>query len=624
MFFFWCENVIIQFIRKVSDYMEVDMRIVRLKGVYFMILVIAFVMFCGMSVMAQDYETGDIDRIYITCDKEMNNLTKAVYESAVIEVVRKDGKIDVSDHQAFVKLRGNSTLKAEKKPVKIKFSSKVSVLGMDKGKKWNVLANAFDKTLMRNALCLELGTRMGLNYISQTRFVDLYYNNQLIGNYLITEPVEAGTGKVEIDESGDDFLIELERERYESDVTYVQTKNGIRFAINEPEIPTDSQYKNIENYLMKVENALKTNRLSEYSKYIDVDSFINYYIVSEIFKAVDFNYSSTRFYVKDNKMYAGPLWDVDLSSGNASKTFYKDYYEGNISYRKLFCTQMKWYSYLIKSDEFISRLNERVKKMFTTIENMYTKNGLGNSRIDYLLESYRKSFERNYESVLDGGAGWSITKRYSICDNPIGLEFENHPKTYIENVTMLRNWLKNRVDYLRKEWAEIRNNRVDDLEAEKKSYNSIALSWYNSGEADGNEIWCRTLKGKYKLVKTIFNGYAGECTIKKLKPGIKYTFKVRSFIKNGSGKIYSDFVSVHKTIKFKSPKCKVKKLNNGLRISWNKVKGADGYIIYRKNKKAVVIKGNKKNKFVFKKAKSKKRYKVRAYVKCAGKKIISK
>ena len=331
------------------------MRRDRLKGAYFVTLVIAFIMLCGMSVMAQDYEADDIDRIYITCDKEMNHLTKAVYESAAIEVVKKDGTVDVSDNQAFVKLRGNSTLKAEKKPVKIKFSSKVSVLGMDKGKKWNVLANAFDKTLMRNALCLELGTKMGLNYISQTGFVDLYYNNQLIGNYLITEPVEAGTGKVEIDESGNDFLIELERERYESDVTYVQTKNGLRFAINEPEVPTDIQYKNIESYLLKVENALKTNRLSEYSKYIDVDSFINYYIVSEIFKAVDFNYSSTRFYVKDNKMYAGPLWDVDLSSGNASKTFYKDYYEGDISYKKLFCTQMKWYSYLIKSDEFINR-----------------------------------------------------------------------------------------------------------------------------------------------------------------------------------------------------------------------------------------------------------------------------
>ena len=116
------------------------MRRDRLKGAYFVTLVIAFIMLCGMSVMAQDYEADDIDRIYITCDKEMNHLTKAVYESAAIEVVKKDGTVDVSDNQAFVKLRGNSTLKAEKKPVKIKFSSKVSVLGMDKGKKWNVLS----------------------------------------------------------------------------------------------------------------------------------------------------------------------------------------------------------------------------------------------------------------------------------------------------------------------------------------------------------------------------------------------------------------------------------------------------------------------------------------------------
>lgn len=351
------------------------MRTSRLKGAYLTVLITAFVMFCGMKVMAQQSDTSDIDRIYITCDKEINNLTKANYETATIEVVRADGTIDISDVNASVKLRGNSTMKAEKKPVKIKFSSKVSVLGMDKGKKWNVLANAFDKTLMRNALCLELGTKMGLDYTSQIRFVDLYYNNKLCGNYLITEPIETGTGKVEIDETGNDFMLELERERYESDVTYVQTKNGVRFAINEPEVPTDNQYKNIEEYLKKVESSLKTYRMSEYSKYIDVDSFVNYYIVSEIFKAVDFNYSSTRFYVKNDKMYAGPLWDVDLSSGNASKKFYKDYYDGNISYKKLYCTQMKWYSYLIKSDEFISKLNERVKKMIVTIENMYQKNG---------------------------------------------------------------------------------------------------------------------------------------------------------------------------------------------------------------------------------------------------------
>ena len=68
----------------------------------------------------------------------------------------------------------------------------------------------------------------------------------------------------------------------------------------------------------------------------------------------------------------------------------------------------------------------------------------------------------------------------------------------------------------------------------------------------------------------------------------------------------------------------MKKLNKGVRISWNKIKGADGYIVYRKNKKVAVIKGNKKNKYVVKKAKSKKKFKVKAFVKYAGKKIVSK
>ena len=58
--------------------MEVHMRRDRLKGAYFVTLVIAFIMLCGMSVMAQDYEADDIDRIYITCDKEMNHLRKII------------------------------------------------------------------------------------------------------------------------------------------------------------------------------------------------------------------------------------------------------------------------------------------------------------------------------------------------------------------------------------------------------------------------------------------------------------------------------------------------------------------------------------------------------------------
>ena len=606
-----------------------------MKKIFGSLVIVFLMMMLGhVSVNAEAvYDASDIERIYITSETALSSLQKE-YADARVEVVLKDGTVEISDFQASVKLRGNSTSKAEKKPFKVKFSTKQSVLGMDPGKKWNLLANAFDKTLIRNKLAFELADQIGLKYISQSRFVDVYYNGILQGNYLITEPVESGKNQVDIEETetSADFMIELERERYESDVTYVNSKSGVRFAINVPETPTATQTTGIKSYVDKTETALKTYKLSEYEKYIDVDSFDNYYIVCEIFKAVDFNYSSTRFYVKDGKMYAGPIWDVDLSSGNASSKFYKDYYKDGVSYKDLYCTEMKWYHYLIQSDEFVQKVNARLHEIYPIVENMYQTNARGVNRIDFLTETYQKSFARNYADIKDGGAGWSLTKRYSVCDNPQGLELDPQPAAYEENVSLLKSWLSNRVSYLEKEWAGIKNNYVDSLVIEKKSSVKVHLSWFNHGVADGNEIYLKIAKGKYKLVKTIKNGLTQECTIKNIKPGVKYSFRVRSYILSASGKVYSDYVSKSKKLKLKSPKLKIKKISNNRRkLTWKKTAGADGYVIYggsrKKNlKKLKTIKGVQKTSYLKKNIKSGKKYyfKVKAYVKVQGKKYYSK
>lgn len=602
-------------------------------AVAMMVMAICF-MFVADVKAETEYGTSDIERVYIECDTAINDLTKADYVSAKIVVVNKDGSVDLEDAEGKVKLRGNSTSKAEKKPVNIKLSSKQSVLGMDKGKKWCILANAFDKSLIRNKLCFDLADKLGLNYISQSRFIDLYFNNELMGSYLITEPVDPGSNLVDIEEEGDDFMLEIERERYEEEVTYIETRSRVRFAINVPEVPTTEQVTNIEKYVNNLETAFKTKKMSEYSKYIDVDSFVNYYVLCEIFKAVDFNYSSTRFYVKDGKMYAGPVWDVDLSSGNASPVFYSGYYDNGVSYKGIHCTEMKWYEYLMKSDEFVAKVNARIKEMFPTIENMYKSNNLGTNQIDLLLADYGTSFERNYLSKEEGGAGWSITKRYSTCDNPRGLEYTEHADNYLGNVEMLRNWLQNRVNYLQSEWSSIENNYVDTFEATKKSYNKIYLSWYNNGVADGNEIYYKEKGGKYKLLKTINDGYKQEYTVKNLKPGIKYYFQVRSFVNSSEGKVYSKFVTVSKKLKLASPKkVKVKRISSKkAKVTWKKVKGADGYVVYAANKKGgkykqvKVIKGNKKLTYLKKNCKKVKKYyfKVKAYVKYNGKRYLSK
>lgn len=598
------------------------------------IIVMAMCLIIGgaSQVKAQEYETADIERMYINCETDINALTKEDYVSAEITVVNKDGSVDMQDLEGQVKLRGNSTSKAEKKPVNIKLSSKQSILGMEKGKKWCILANAFDKSLIRNALCFDLANKMGLKYISQSRFVDLYYNDKYIGSYLIAEPVDPGSNLVDIEEEGDDFMLEIERERKEEGVTYITAKGGTRFAVNVPEEPTGTQVAAIEKKVSDIENALRTYKYSEYSKYIDVDSFVNYYIVSEIFKAVDFNYSSTRFYMKDGKLYAGPVWDVDLSSGNASSRFYTGYYNNGVSYKDLFCTEMKWYEYLFRSDEFVALVNERFNKMLPTIQNMYQTNTLGTNYIDTLMATYKPSFLRNYTAAEEGGAGWSITFRYSTCDNRLGLEYDSHPATYDANVEFLRTWLKNRVDYLQTTWKTYEKyNATKFLKVDKSTNTKVYLSWYNKGAADGVEIYVKSQGGKYKLVKTVKSGDMRKYTVKNLKPGVKYTFRVRSFVNGKNGKVYTDYSNtISNKVALKSPKAKIKKKGKKVTITWKKVNGVDGYIVYSVNKKGklkkvTTIKNAKKTKYVIKKAKSNvKKYKVKAFVKVNGKQIISK
>ncbi len=336
----------------------------------------------GSFVTEEAGTYDDIPQVYINTQGEV---TKDYFPEAntTITVVDKEGGTysDIIDTVSNIKIRGNSTASANKKPWNIKFDSKRNVLGMTKGKKWCLLANAYDKSLMRNKLALEMGHSINMPYTSESRYVEVYINGTYNGNYLLATPVEVKKERVNIDAydaDSLDVLLELGT-RYEADVNhFTTTVLGTTFDVNDPEkdgeIATDelnAKIERIKNYLNNYETCLKTGNYNEIVKYMDVDSFVDFYVISEFFKNADFNFSSTRFYIKNNKIYAGPLWDFDLSCGNLNPNSYADYYDDGVSYKNYRCRKMTWYAKLFDTDWFQAKVQKRFEEMQYIIQNMY-------------------------------------------------------------------------------------------------------------------------------------------------------------------------------------------------------------------------------------------------------------
>lgn len=383
----------------------------------------------------------DVPKVYINT---FNIVSKEIYVGAIIKIYDPQEKFDeINEDEGSVKIRGNSTASGAKKPYNIKFSSKETVLGLGKAKKWCLLANMYDKTLIRNKIFYDFATEIGMKYVPNSAFVDVYVNDNYCGNYLLTEAVDTGKYGVDIDTDGNEFLFEFEPWEKYSNPEWIRTPlYGILLGFNEPEEPTTNQREFLNIFFTDAENALASQDLKNAEKYFDLPSMVDFYIVNEYFKNVDFSTSSTRFYLNEGKIHGGPIWDFDLSAGNCSSTYYLKY--NNVdnfgdSTEGLYCKNL-WYKYLFECKGFSDMVKERYLELQPFIINLTTDNNLDKNKIDKLLIQYGNSFDTNYQL-----AGWSMTTKYS--------DYERIPfSTYEKNISYLRQWLINRNEWLLKEW----------------------------------------------------------------------------------------------------------------------------------------------------------------------------
>ena len=364
--------------------------------------------------------------------------SKDDYVNATITIEERDSSGVVTkkifEASTEIKGRGNSTWDMPKKPYRLKLTDKAAILGMPSNKHWVLLANYSDKTLMRNTLAFELSRRMGFPYTPRMHYVDLYVNGSFEGNYMFGDHVRTGSDRIDIPElkpadtniTGG-YHLEIDERRGEP--YYFETQRaGMVFCIKSPEdIPTN-QFTYISNHVQKVEDILYgingINTVKELPKYIDMKSFIDYYLLNELAKNVDGNLRLSTFVYKkrdDDKLYFGPVWDYDLSFGNAN------YDDGDATARWL-ARKAAWYGQFFSHPEFDKMVKDRWKQLRAgELANI-------NTFIDQTSEMLTKSQTSNF-------VRWKILNEY-VWPNP------QIAGSYKGEVSYLKNWLLERMKWM--------------------------------------------------------------------------------------------------------------------------------------------------------------------------------
>lgn len=256
-------------------------------------------------------------------------------------VIILDGNGYNVDASATVRERGNSSRTHPKKPWRIKFDSKQKVLDAPaKAKKWTLINNHSDKTLMRNIVAFEISRRMRLGYTPYCQPVDVVLNGEFKGCYQLCDQVEAKKGRVPVTEmeptdiegealSGG-YHIEIDSyANLEPEGTWFEsTHHQMPVTIKSPDDGgTPEQFAYIKDYFSELEKRVFTSRtyndeVKGYRAMLDVDMYLRYFIVEEIIGNADAVWSMHMYKERGNdKFTAGPVWDSELAFDNDHRVY---------------------------------------------------------------------------------------------------------------------------------------------------------------------------------------------------------------------------------------------------------------------------------------------------------------
>jgi len=443
------------------------------------------------------YIGSDLPALFLTlAEEDLTTIHKSKEDSvpASLVALRADGTTELSAAVDGLKTRGNTTMNYPKKPYQIKLESKFNLFGLGKSKKFILLADYLDISLLRNRITYNMAQASGMPHALSCLHADVYINGEYRGLYLLTEKIEIGDDAVplhalekETEELNDEdldsydrydgeseglrnarwydipnnpeditggYILETDkvfRYREETDAGFI---TGLNMAvyIKEPEYPSQSQTLYIAGLVNAFHRAVTARDGVDpetgvhYSDMIDMPSFARKFLIEEVTKNFDALRGSQYFFKDrgDDLLYAGPAWDYDLAYGNIRQEGFIKHSYPNGFYLSNYSSTEVWYNNLIAHEDFEQLVMETYRTVFHPM--MEVLLGLRSAEGYEPLKSIS-----DYKAEIADSAAMNFVRWNPSSIKDYNKDAGTNFRTGVEH---MNDFIQKRMNFLDKEWME--------------------------------------------------------------------------------------------------------------------------------------------------------------------------
>jgi len=369
-----------------------------------------------------------------------------------------------------IELRGNYSQGLPQKPYNFETRDtegedlNVSLLGMPEEHDWCLIANYNDKVFMRNKLAYSLFTQMG-NYAARSQYCEVVLNGSYQGVYLLMEKIKRDNDRVDIAKLEEDenegldvtggYILKCDYWTWEDSweleyhpLNHPDLDVRLVYEYPKPEDITYDQKQYIQGFVNQLETALYgddfANPETGYNKYLDTDSFIDYFIVNELSRNID-GFRKSWFFNKDkdeseteiSKLKAGPVWDFDWAWKDIWSCSIFEATDGSgwahlINDCNPDVASTGWYIRLLQDPVFANRLRCR----WETFRSTFMSQDALNEYIDGVAAQLDEAQARHFDK-------WG-----NLGINTGTPEVEQDPATFAGQIAQFKNWISLRLYWL--------------------------------------------------------------------------------------------------------------------------------------------------------------------------------